>query len=84
MKISFKTLSFILFITLIFFVFPLHSWAEKEVSKRTKDIQILIDDDGQEIVVNVSTDDIKVRLLKGETVCFVEQQGEGERASYVF
>lgn len=76
MKISFKTLSFIFFIPLLLLTFPLHSQAEEKVSTQTKDIKILIDD-GE--VINVSIEDIKERLLKGERVRFVEKQEEDQR-----
>ncbi len=90
MKTSFKTLSLIFFISLIFFTCSLYSWAEEEVSTQTKDIQIIdnpyefgksYDEDKADEykITNVSIEDIKERLLKSEPVHFVKEQEEYKR-----
>ncbi|MBT6049246.1 MAG: pentapeptide repeat-containing protein [Candidatus Scalindua sp.] len=90
MKISIKTLSFIVFIPLLLLIFPLHSQAVEEASTRflfplqspaeeeepvQKDIQILIDDE----VIKVSREDIKERIYNEEPVHFIEKQEEAKR-----
>lgn len=52
MKMSFKTLSFIFFIPLLFLIFPLYSWAEEESSTQTKDIQKSTDDEVGKYIEN--------------------------------
>ncbi len=76
MKSTFKTLSFIFFISLMLLACPLYSKAEEEASAQTKDIQLLISDDK---VIEVSLEDIKERFLKGQPVHFVEGQEDGKR-----
>jgi uncharacterized protein YjbI with pentapeptide repeats len=79
MKTTLKTLSFIFFISLILFIFPLHSQAEKESYTQTKEIQILVADEGREREVSVSLEDIEERLLKSAPVHFVKGQEEEKR-----
>ncbi len=79
MKTSFKTLSFIFFLFILLLIFPLHSQAEEESSTKTKDIQIFTYKDDDETVINVSIEDIKERLFKGESVHFVEDQEDRKR-----
>ncbi len=79
MKIPLKTLLFILSISLMFLACPFHSSAEEETSIQTKDIQILIGEDVENKVINVSTEGIRKRILKGEPVHFVEAQTEEKR-----
>ncbi len=75
MKTTLKSLSLIFSISLMLFACPFFSSAEAEVSTQTKDIQLLIDDG----VINVSIEDIKARLLKGEPVHFAEDQEHVKR-----
>ena len=76
MKTTLKTLSFIFFISLMFFACSICSMAGKVASTQTKDIQLLTDDDK---VINVSIEDIRRRILKGEPVHFVKEQDEAKR-----
>ncbi len=69
MKASLKLLSFIFFIPFLFLISTSHSQAGEESS-----IQILIADDKE--VINVSIEEIKERILKGEPVHFVKDQEE--------
>ncbi len=77
MKTSFKKLSLIFFISLLLLIYPLCSQAEEEVLAQAKNIQILINND--EETINVSIEDIKERLLKGEPVHFGGEQEEEKR-----
>ncbi len=77
MKTSLKTLSFIFFISFLLLISPLHFLAGDESSTQTKNIQILIADDKE--VINVSIEEIKERILKGEPVHFVKDQDEDKR-----
>ncbi len=54
--------------------------AEKEASAQINDIQILVGNRGEETIINVSTEDIKYRLLTGMPVHFVKEQGDEKRA----
>ncbi len=81
MKTTFKTLSFVFFVSLLLLVFPLHSPAGEETSIQTKDIQILVYNEELRVseIINVSIEDIKERLLKGKTVNFVKDQEDRKR-----
>jgi hypothetical protein len=75
MRTTFKTLPFIFIIPLLLLICPLNSQAEEEEAVQ-EDILILISDHE---VINVSTEDIKERLLKGEPVHFVKKQDKAKR-----
>jgi hypothetical protein len=77
MKTSLKKLSLIFFISLLLLLYPLRSQAEEEVFAQAKNIQILTNYDKE--TINVSIEDIRERLFKGEPVYFVEKQEEGKR-----
>ena len=90
MKTSFKTLSFLFFIPLLLLTYPLLSQAGEEASAQEKDIRIIdnpfeFGDKYYEYraykykIINVSIDEIKERILKGEPVFFVEEQEETKR-----
>jgi len=79
MKTPTKALLFMFFISLLLLICPLHLQAEEEVSTQIKNIQILITDEDHKKVINVSIEDIKKRLLKGEPVHFVEKQDKAKR-----
>ncbi len=75
MKTPFKILSFIFFISLLLLISPLHIRAGEEASAQTKDIKIY----DEKKVINVSIEDIKERLFKGEPVHFVKDQEKEKR-----
>ncbi len=86
MKLSFKTLSFIFFISLMLQVCPLYSRAEEEASAQTKDIQVIDNpyEFGKFYVRNradeykkikVSIEDIRNSGFSIFTTCYQELQG---------
>ncbi len=90
MKTTFKTLAFVLFISLMLFLFPLSLGAVEEASIQTKEIQII--DDPYELggyydenntdeykIISVSIEDVKKRLLKGEPIYFAKEQEDEQR-----